>query len=360
MRIFFLALSLAILLQPSGTLRAGLYRTSEPAIGPTVAEDGAKPLGFSQFRDVLTGLLQLGIEKPESPDRKRYLAERDRLQMKARSGNLSIEESINLSEDFIRLRQYEEAVELLTRTVAQDRRNFMAFANLATAHQLAGRTERGISYLQQALDVWPQQWSGFSAQQLKWLRQVEGYQLKLWRLRYREAAAGRTKQPTGLDNLFDSAKGPVRFLGAQGQYEPGGLAAEERAKLPADALPIVQQLLIWLPEDTRLYWLLGELYNANGDIDAAAKIFEDCVWSRRFDAAELREHRKLVQAVPQKSEPLLSNDLGRPVTTAPAKSNDRWLPGGRQTIIVVGIAVLLVGTLAYFQIREVRKRRKAL
>ncbi len=361
----YLALSAALLVLTSGALRAGLYNTVEPATGPAVGEAGVKPLGFTQFRDVLNGLVQIGIEKPESPGRKHYLELRDSLQRKTRSDKLSIEESVNLSEVLIRLRQYEEAVDLLTRAVAQDRRNFMALANLATAHQLAGRLDRALSYLQQALDVWPKEWPGLSPAQLAWYREAEGYHLKLLRLRYREAAAqrpGGSKQSVELDALFGDSKGPVHFVGEQGNYEAGKLAPAEQAKLPADCLAITQQLLIWLPEDTRLYWLLGELYNAKGDTDAAGKIFEDCVWSRRFDAAELREHRKVVQAAPPKSEPVLSTDLFQQPASAPGKSHDSssqgsWLPGTGQIAAVAAIAAVVIIGLVYFQIREFRKRK---
>src|SRR4029077_21067562 len=90
------------------------------------------------------------------------------------------------------------------------------------------------------------------------------------------------------------------------------LAAKEREKLPKGAVAIVQQLLIWIPgaapgmEDTRLYWLRGELYNAQGFTSNAAYIFDRCVWSHRFAATELREHQKVVkdalppaEAIPQ-------------------------------------------------------------
>ena len=51
---------------------------------------------------------------------------------------------------------------------------------------------------------------------------------------------------------------PVRFANDGGIYQPGALATAERAKLPPDAIAIVQQLLLWYPTDSRLYWLLGE------------------------------------------------------------------------------------------------------
>ena len=45
--------------------------------------------------------------------------------------------------------------------------------------------------------------------------------------------------------------------------------------MPKDAILIVQQLLIWTPDDYRLYWLLGELLNAQGEPESAKVVFED-------------------------------------------------------------------------------------
>jgi tetratricopeptide (TPR) repeat protein len=229
----------------------------------------------------------------------------------------------------------------------------MVFANLATAHQLAGRMERAVSYLQQAKDIWPQEWPRMPKAQLDWYRQAERYHLLLVMLRLRQGV-GRTKTADSLDSLFGGDQGPVRFLGESGQYEAGKMAKAERAKLPKEALAIVQQLVLWLPDDTRLYWLLGELYNAEGDVAAAAKVFEDCVWSRRSDAAELREHRKIVQEARAKAEALVFE----PNEPSPTGTQENWAPDSGKLILVGGAAGLVVLLLVYLQIREVRRRRK--
>jgi tetratricopeptide (TPR) repeat protein len=85
---------------------------------------------------------------------------------------------------------------------------------------------------------------------------------------------------------------PVRFVNEAGEYEPGALAAAEKAKLPPDAIAIVQQLLLWFPTDARLYWLLGELYAADGELESAQKILDECAWSRQYgNRKHLMEHR---------------------------------------------------------------------
>lgn len=93
-----------------------------------------------------------------------------------------------------------------------------------------------------------------------------------------------------MDDLFG-----VRFVGPSGQFEPGKLAAAEQKKLATNAVAIVQQLALWLPNDTQLLWQLGELANAHGDIRTAADIFESCVGQFALSSRTLRQHRALVQ-----------------------------------------------------------------
>jgi len=370
---FMAATALGISLLSSSALGAGLYITAEPMEGPLLSEGSVKALSFSQFEDVISTLLAIGIEQPlgskqsDSPKRQQYRARTEELQAKVRAGRITMQERVNLSAYLIRLRKYEEAVQVLEPAAAQERQNFMLFANLATAHQLAGRLDRALGYLQQLKLLWPPAWPGLTKQQLDWFRTAEKYHLELVKLRYREFAgspSGRALAHEKLDDLFHGEKGPVRFAGESGRYEAGKVAAAERAKLPAEALAIVQQLIIWLPDDTRLYWLLGELYNANGDIEAAAKIFDNCVGNvRRFSASDLRAHRLVVQEAKPKSDSALlfapaAEWTGTPANDAPAPSSlPSWLPDSRQLVAVGGIAALAVGVLAYFQIREMRRRR---
>ena len=242
----------------------------------------------------------------------------------------------------------------------------MVFANLATAHQLAGRLDRALSYLQQVKDFWPREWPGLSREQLKWYERVEKYHLRLVRLRYRESlqpSAGRTRASESLDDLFGGDKGPVRFIGENASYEAAKMAAKEQQKLPEDALAIVQQLLVWIPgpapgmEDPRLFWLLGELYNAWGDPQTASQVFGTLVWSYRFDAPDLREHRKIIQAA--LPEPVV---VSRADSSTPA-ARPSWLPDFHQNLfkilIVGGVVGLVVVALAYLQIRELRRRRQS-
>ena len=113
-----------VCMQAANPLRAGVYNTAEPDESPRgvlVGPAGAKAIPFDRFRrDVLSDLIGIGNPKPESPKRRHYLARRDELQAKARTGRLSTEEQSNLGAYLIRLRQYEDAVRDAAHVAGQD------------------------------------------------------------------------------------------------------------------------------------------------------------------------------------------------------------------------------------------------
>ena len=364
-RYLFWAAALASVLLSSQPLQAGLYNTDEPYRGPRLGDNGATALGFSQFRDLLTTNLGIAVTLQESPTRKHYLEKSAELERKARAGGLSTQEKVNLSEYLIRLGKVEEAVQLLTPVASQERSNFMVFANLATAHQLVGRLERAGLYLEQVKLLWPHEWPGFKKEELDWYKEVEKYHLKLVRLRYRETlSAGKAKGSETLDALFGDDNGPLQFVGDNGHFQAGKLAAKEQKKLPKEAVPIVQQLLLWIPgaapgmEDTRLYWLLGELYNAQGFTSNAAYIYDRCVWSHRFPATELREHQKIVKAALPEPEAIAKTPT-RNQSPVPATSLPETRPLDlRQVAIMGSVAGAVVLGLLYLQLRELKRRHK--
>jgi tetratricopeptide (TPR) repeat protein len=347
---------MTLLLFPNLTLQAGLYLPAIPTQGPEVSSQGVKAIPFTQFRrDVLEDLLRIGNpQPPESKMRQQYLKAQDNLAAKGRRGTLADEDRVNLSGCQIRLRQYQEAIDLLTPIATRDCRNFMVFSNLATAEQLAGHLERAISHLEQTLDIWPSEWPGMTPEQLRWYRQADKYQLIL--LRHRWNNARRSQQITpALDPLFSKNGQPVRYVGENGKYEAGKIAIGERDKLPADAIAIIEQLLIWLPDDVHLYWQLGELLNAAGDVSSAATVFEDCEWKRRLNALELRQHRQIVaEAAENVEKTTVIEETNESSANTTAIS---WLPNRTKlwtaALVFAGIVVILT----IFQIREIRRRR---
>jgi tetratricopeptide (TPR) repeat protein len=334
----------------AGVARAGLYDPAQFTREAQQLPNQGKPLPFFSFRDQLNELFTIGIPQPVSPARARHLERAKELAARAGSGQPRVEDLIGLGAEYVRLGRTGEAVDVLTRASALDRRNFMAFANLGTAHQLEGRWARALDALQQAKENWPPELPGLTSEQLKWLRRAEDYHLKLVRLRARETLSkptGAAAAAEGVDELFG-----VRFAGQAGEFLAGRMPPEEQKKLPPDAVAIVQQLLMWFPADARLYWQLGELLNAQGDLSSAATVFDECVWTRRYDPPLLRAHRQIVQQANAAQAPV----LGALEPSAPEPPAGWRLD--RRLIVTGAVAgVLLVGVLAYLQLREFRKRR---
>jgi hypothetical protein len=94
-----------------------------------------------------------------------------------------------------------------------------------------------------------------------------------------------------VDELFPK----VRFVGPDGAYGPGAFAQEMIDELPPEALNIVEQLVFWLPYDDRVYWLLGELLNAAGHVDAAYDVLDELFRARQVRAPELVRHRTVLR-----------------------------------------------------------------
>lgn len=380
-------LAWAILLSAESVACAGLYNTSEP--DEQRKSDPAIDPGdcfVRVFRDTLLQLRSIGIPNPplDNPLRKRYVLQAE-LATRLNPATLTGEQKLNLSAALIRRKKYDDAIGLLMPFARQEPSNFLAQSNLATAYQLAGQESRAIATLEQALSVWPHQLAKvpqpmqallqanrWSDAQFNSYRTAETYQLKLLKLRAREVRArvGTRAEFDSVDALFDDGQippRPVRFVGPSGKFEPGNLAPDEKAKLPKEAIDIVLQLLIWLPEDTRLYWLLGELYNAQGgpkNIQSARMIFEELAGFNGLGvrAPLLAEHRKDLMAykVPEAAQPIgfdFEPKPDREDKKAPDQSpRIDWEPLG----IGFGAGVL-VAVFGMLQIREIRRRgrRKA-
>jgi hypothetical protein len=194
-------------------------------------------------------------------------------------------------------------------------------------------------------------WAPGQLKQLLWFRQVETYQLKLLKLRVK-APKARQEVNALFDDGGDPPK-PVRFVGESGQYEPGRIAAVEEAKLPKNAQAIVEQLLVWLPNDPDpgLEWLRGELLNAQGKSDYATLVFQNLSDRLGKQAPqELNAHREVLQN--QKGNPPSASSQA----TAPPPP-ETWRPNPWQTLAVGFAAGLVVALLGYWQVREILRRR---
>jgi tetratricopeptide (TPR) repeat protein len=272
-------------------VRAGLHNTAEP---PTSIETNLTKFLTAQLPQVraLAPPDPLTGNQP-SEGRKDYLQKVQQLRDKQAAGRLSAVEQANLGAYLIRLRRsrdgvplMEEALQLLEAARREHPRDFYILANLGTAYQITGRLDAAESCLQDAEALAPKEHHTF-----------ERYHLLLVRLRLREQLAPGLAP---LDQLFVGPnREPARFVGENGQWGIGEMAASEVKKLPGgsleEATKIVQQLLLWLPEDARLHWLLGELANARQDYVAAARAMEAAVYDFRLSTPELRQRRARLQ-----------------------------------------------------------------
>lgn len=345
-------------------LSAGLYNTGE--VFPLDTD-----LDFlANFRPTLLQLRNLPAPqvKLDYPLRNRYLVAQAADPRKL----LTAEEKMNLSEVLIRRRKLGEAKAVLEPLAVQQRTNILIQSNLATLYHVMGLDQRAIDILRdQVLGQWPEHFGDLDEARRDYLlnigwnegpygfyRKTETYFLKLLELRVREAAKFGKKTPESVDDLFTDIKGnPVRFVDESGQFSPGKIAKAERSKLPMDAVEIVRQLLVWLPDDARLYRLLGELHNARGqekDLIAARTIFTDLGEEPfSFRSEEFKDRRNALQNM--KFEPKNTlDDLDVKVKKEEQQRAVDW-----QTLGIGFGAGVIVAIFGMWQIRELRRRRAA-
>lgn len=264
------AVVLAILwLAPAG--RAGLYYSGE-----TFAELPSQWRGFLvDQRNLRTTALKPLAGVPVGPMRQKYVEQAARLEQNAVGGELTADLSADLGALYLRLGDVPKALEVLRSAQRRHPHHFRIVSNLGTAWQLHGDLSRAADCLAEGVRLAPGK-----------LQKAEEAQLRLVRLRQRQP-----KEAGDLDDLFG-----VCFVDEAGNYRPGQLAAEQRKRLPADAVAIGQQLALWLPADARLLWLLAELAAVGGDVRTAAAIMDGCVNEFGLNAPELRRHRQLARA----------------------------------------------------------------
>lgn len=268
----------------SRLLTAGIYE--DPRQPPPALMEPARLL------DQLRLLRGLGppdptINLPDSQQRAEMLTRIAVL--RERRDSLSADEIALLGALLIRVRKtdlrlpdFQEAVQILEAGHRVHPRHFAILANLGTVYQLLGVADGAERILEQAVAVAPPQW-----------QQFEQMHLRLVQSRLREP---RRSGPVSLDFLFNRSlrEAPI-FLDPATPWRVGNLSERDRALLPEHSLTVatqvVQQLLLWLPEDGRLHWLYGELINAQGQPRAALEAMTLAVDLFRLSAPELRQRR---------------------------------------------------------------------
>jgi hypothetical protein len=363
-------------------VRAGIYSPNEPFVFEIGADGFATPIQFSGgFDSILAGYREEAIRpaNPAGPPNRRRQEAMDRVKEREAKGipALSSPELAGLTADLIRLNRNEEALNILQPLARDPRRGgFLAYAHLARAH--AGRGEWREAYEQQQMAVryveFPTTFPGLNKTQLAWLKRVErDYYLPLLAHRAEEAGRGRaTHLLEDPDPIFPSAvppkrpDNPVHFVGEDGKYAVGTIAAGERKKLPPDALAVVQQLVLWHPQDARLYWQLGELYNATGDVETAAGILDVCTYAMGYSNPTVIEHRRVLKAAADAASAARAADATAKAAEAATAQDEIAADAARQAqadrdyqkrfwwIVSIGVAVVVL--LVYYQLREVARR----
>ena len=316
--------------------------------------------------------------------------------------DLRCRQALSLSEYLIRRNKAIEAYELLLPQSSMVGDNFLILANLAMACQQMAEADKNepdyqkaIFYQKEALKLWPHTWKELTEKSPKlrilWeeifrnqdpaaaflrCRTAEEYFLKL--LQSRQARRKATQ--VSVDALFplkDSDTKTIRYVGDNGKFSPGKLAAGEKAKLPNGdidaALAIVQQLVVWLPMDSRLYWQMGELYNARGgpdDLRAAQSIFDELVQNFNERSPEVMKRWPILNNFrippgPPRSLPITllepDNTDNRPKKgtddSNKGSSDTQPLPLGWNTVAIAFGLGFVLAVFGQWQLREILRRR---
>jgi hypothetical protein len=354
---------------------------------------------FRRFNMTLLTLMNIANDDAkavDSPMRQRYLL----VEAMGKDGTAklrTLEQKLNYSAVLIRRGKAYEATQML-QPLAVDSKNFLVHTHLATAFFLSNNSEfreKAALQLDQALEHWPNQMEDVDPATRRFLehakletelelerfKRIEVYFKRFMRHRIRvELLAKKNKQVEDtVDPIFidEDAKGdarpaPVKFLIEDDSFAVGRIAKAEKAKLPRDAVEVVEQLLMWMPTDQRLLWLLGETMNAcvmdypDGDerndmIRSAHQVFaklDSFEYPQSF-AAAIKSRKEALGAVaktlPERRALKLDFKIADPdIGDKPSLANEDWW----RALGVGFITGLAVGMFAIWQVQEFRRRRQ--
>ncbi len=365
--------------------QGGLYNPGESDEGAIYPDFINGPPGRN-FRDVVLNLRTISVKLPQvdNPVRRRYVFMEELLGKTSAAGLPTTQDRLQGSAVLVRRRKFKEAEQMLRpiATAQGQLANIPVQSNFATALHLGGELQNAYYTLRPVVEKhWPAHWDELSEdgrrdlESLGWneglftfYRDCDSRYLKLLRLRLTEQRA--KKKEEGLvqppDVIFDDGKqppAPVRFVGESGDFEAGKIASPEKAKLPPNALPIVQQLNVWMPDDLRLYWLLGELYNAQGGeqgIRAAYQVFIDLSKIEPVSDEVKRELRTRIGVLSNAVEAFdreQASKFGKEFKQI-EKQSDAFPIDWRTVVVSFGVGFLLA-LFAVWQVREIMRRRQA-
>ncbi len=375
-------------LAQAGSVQAGVYNLNPPRKYRSDYTQTHAPQDPKLLVSYLTELRAI-VDPPQSPSqappkgslRESYLQQFAQLETKRKEGSLGVADQVNLSACLIRRGRFAEAHQLLEGWLRQVPRDHplrvLLLLNLAAAYQEdESLLQRGIEIQREALVSWPALVPGWSREEWTWYRHVEQYTLELMQLRNRERVLRGdrpSREQLTPDKLFpreerDVAK-RVQFVGESGEYEAGRIAWTQWERLPADAEPVVLQLLIWRPQDVRLLWLYGELLNARGKVDGAYFVLNDRVRDQdRWRNRELDRHVRVLSEALARASSGAANEIDDAAAsanpdslsgrlTAPESRSGVALPDWRQLAVsfLTGVVVAVLGVLQWQQWRRPRR-----
>ncbi len=346
---------------------AGIYGPEENCYFEFEKDGLPKGLGPVNFRNVLTDILSYDFlpGPSERPSRQKLI---DRIQNleKIKTRPLSGLEIASLTAAEIHLGGIwlDRAMNRLQPLVSdRTQASFVVLSHLSRIHQ--ERMEWDEAFRKQFSAVYdypfPSNFPQLSELQRKWYQRIEKEVYLPWiRSRLQDSNLSKQKLIDHIDPIFPlknftgSDKSVLEFVGENGEYAVGTIASKQKEKLPEDAIAIVQQMVLWNPHDARLYWQLGELYNANGDIEAALQVLDDCVAApRNYSSPSLMKHRAQIRSVienQQKEKEQKKYDEQQQRDQLRQKQlNKIYLVGGFVLVILLG--------LLYNQWREIVRRR---
>ena len=367
-------LALALCASATPSARAGVYNPGESDEAATYPQFMGTP--GREFRQTVITLRVIPVDRREllavdSPVRRRYLFMEEMARRYPASALKTLPAKLQASAVFIRRGKFDDAQQLLRPLSIQHRDNFVVQSNFATALHQGGDLQKAWDTLNDAMKKWPQRWDELPDGQRDFLTEIgwqqasyesyrvaDAYYLRLLKLRLREKLAKKDPKDLSYDAIFDDGQSPptpVRFVNEQGEFEP-----RRKAKLPPGALGIVQQLVVWLPEDLRLYWLLGEVYNAEGTEDgvrAAHQIFRELLAAK---AIPDEARQKLQPAFNSLDQAVKGYELERERSLMKHLDKIEGTEGINVDWRTLGIgfgAGFVVALFAVWQVREIRRRR---
>jgi len=269
-----------------GSVQAGVYNLDDPM------PQHLPPLPYMHNQvQLVLGPLRKAALPPIANQPSPYEVQAAALEQKE-PADLTTIDRVNLGACYLRMNRPNDALRVLREA---DQNNFLVKANLAATYQALNELGQAAAYEGQALAAWPSIQPGWNSVELGWYRRVEGFYLKLlqFRLAERDLNEREYNQPNRpwdkMDLLFEKPHG------GGGDYEARELPWKLWGDLPPDAYAIVSQLLVWFPNDDRLYWQLGEIMNSIGLTPEAVKVFDDLSNKNLNGVREFKEHRRTLK-----------------------------------------------------------------